>query len=362
MTNTTAAAISPAFIEDDPATDRVEPEGVAIEATRYLFFAGNLIEPRRQRMVKRLRWGGEELETDYRCFTITRNHLWRNMMVPMTRGRVYEDDQLISDDQRNNAVTRAQSFGPPRVMYELRREPGEEIRTLLFGKSDLPMKGVVEIKALRAVDWADFKKNRVQQFFFPDWDNYRQGTKTMPVELAWTRSRINEARSETSETTLQDIADDMLNSVEQFYAWGTEYLKRETKLVKTPPAPGSTFIYTYSGLAESLFTMLGHQREDFLRQDFGGQLSYGAGVGDPEMKELLKKQAENQALLIELLARQRTNGDGLGLTAVPEEVKEVVTSTVKTKAETVLCAATKKDGEPCGAPPKGDSEFCVFHQ
>ena len=28
----------------------------------------------------------------------------------------------------------------------------------------------------------------------------------------------------------------------------------------------------------------------------------------------------------------------------------------------VLCAATKKDGEPCKARPVGDSDFCSFHR
>jgi len=38
------------------------------------------------------------------------------------------------------------------------------------------------------------------------------------------------------------------------------------------------------------------------------------------------------------------------------------TSVYKTEPESVLCVATKKNGEPCQGRPKGDSQYCVFHE
>jgi len=357
--NTSQAAVSPAFIEDDPTPATFDNDGVPTTATRYLFFPGDFIEPKRKRLVKRLRWGGEETTNDYKSFRVTRGMIWKYMFVPMsTGGGEFQDAAMISDEQASNPVTTYGAFGDPRQFYKLSKEPGDEIRGLLFGKSDLPTKGFVELpKATRGMEWAEFKKQGIQKFFFPEWEEFKNNPGTLPQQLSWAREQIQTAAKNTSETFFRDIADVCLTSMETWYAWGTEYLKRETTLVKTPPAPGSHFVYTYSGLSEQLFDQLEHQRDDFLRKDFGGNnLPYGTGTTDPEMQAMMKQMAENQALLTKLLAGQQSDN---GIVALPEEIKEQITVSTP---DTTLCLGTKRDGEPCSAPPKAGSKYCGWHQ
>lgn len=338
------------LIEEESSSPFIDPNEVAIEANRYLFYAGDDIEPRRKRQVKKLRFGGMELELDYKCFTTTKGHIWRNMITPMTSGHYLTDEQLLPEGATATAVTTVGSFGHTRTDYATRIHPGEEIRTLLFGKSDLPVKGVVEIKALRNWDWKAVKDAGIQRFFFPEWDAYKTGLEKMPVQLSWTRAQIQKAIASTSDDTLISIGEDMLLSAENFYAWGIDKLKVETTLVKTPPSPGASHVYTYSGMAEQLFEILEQQREDFLRQDFtalAGNVQFSNTDTQKEFAEMMKKQDENQALIIELLAKQM--GKDMPITAT---VKPVHT----------LCPATKKNGEPCGAPPIKGETYCTFHR
>lgn len=335
------------WIEEEAAEPFVDPNDVPVEAPRYLFCAGTDILPERQRRNKRLRWGGMELESDYKCFSITKGHIWRNMLTPMVSGRELFDEQLIEDTARASAVTTVGSFGVVRTDFAIQRYPGEEIRTLLYGKSELPSKGLVEIRNLRNVSWVDVKKEGYQTFFFPDWEKWRRGAP-MPTQLSWTRNRIAEAIKSTSDDFLRDIGENMLTSCENFYAWGINKLKIATTLTKTPPNPGSQHVYTYSEFEEQLFTILEQQREDYLRQDFA-TLANGIQFSDTNIQSQFMEQMQaiqqNQNLITQLLAVQQ------GVTLPTETVK----------VEKTLCAALKANNDPCGAPPMKDSEYCVFH-
>jgi len=235
---------------------------------------------------------------------------------------------------------------------------------LLFGKSEWPLMGLTEIKALRGIDWADFKGQGIQTFFFPDWELYRTNQAEMPYPLSWTRNRIAEAAKSTSDETLRDIADDCMTAIEQTYTWGIEYLKRETRLVKTPPSVGGANIYGYSPLAEQLFDFLEQQREDFLRSK--DITPFDTSSMSVDLKETLDNIAQSQGMIAQILANQMKGRDNsvieipADVRAEAEKMSEQVASLVPdTKPN--LCQATKKNGDPCGAPPKGDTQFCVFH-
>ena len=351
MTTETHTKLDSSFIEEESATPFLDPNEIRVEANRYLFFAGDDLEPRRKRQVKHLRWGGIELELDYKCFPVTKGHIWRNMITPMTSGHELSDEQLVADEGKGSPVTTMASFGRVDVKYATRVHPGEEIRSLLFGKSDYPSKGLVEIKKLRDWDWKDVKAAGIQRFFFPEWDAWkdRSNPAVLPIQLSWTRKRIQDAMRETKDDTLISIGEDMLASCENFYAWGIDKLKVETTLVKTPPSAGSQHVYTYSVMSEQLFEMLEQQREDFLRQDFAavaGNVQFSNADRQVEYDAMMKNMQATQDKIVELLANQ------LGTTAPPVEAA---------KPKTVLCNATKKNGEPCGAPPKDGTTHCVFH-
>lgn len=354
--NNDLAAVKPAFIETDPIGFVSDDAEVAVEAARYIYFPGDLIDPKRKRQVKRLKFGGEELEPDYRCFSVTRGHVWRNMFVPMTRGYRYEDPQQVTEEQAaQNTVVKN---GKPTV--QLAVEPGVEIRGLLFGKSDLLNKGFIEVKALRGIDWAEMKRREVQKFFFPDWDEYKTYVKDMPYNLMWTRRQVEDRAGSTSETFFHNVAEDCLTAIENTYAWGIDRLKVESTLVKTPPPPGTGFVFRYSELAEQLFGFLDQQRDDFLRQDFGNSNGNG-GVNNADLQRVVTQLAESQALIVQLLSNQQ--GLPKEVVAKAEElVAEQPVVSTKPVTPTVTCAAIKKNNEPCNGLPMGDTPYCVFHQ
>lgn len=361
------AAVAPAFIEHGESISEVPPTAVIDKhKTRYLFYPNDTLQPKRKRRVKRLRHGGDELESDYKCCGITRGVLWRNMFVPMTKGYEYVDPAQIANEKMDTPVIR---MGAPntkhanieRTMYAIEHFPGDEIQGLLFNKSEWALMGLTEIEALRGIEWADFKSQGIQTFFFPEWESYRTRQSAMPYPLSWTRTRIIEAARSTSDSFYQSIADDCLTAIEQAYTWGIEYLKRETKLVKTP-ASGTGFVAGYSPLAEQLFEFLEQERDDYLRSK--DITPFDANSMPVDLKETMDKIAESQAMIAQVLARMNPTNDN-SVIEIPAEVKaevEKMQDVVQAvSGASGLCKALKKNNEPCGAPPKKGSEFCVFH-
>lgn len=357
--------VQTSFIEEAPLQQAQSAEGVSVELNRYVFTVGDLIDPEKKRESKRHRWGGIELENDYKCFSITRGFIWRNMIVPMVRGYDLVDDQLKSDETSGTLInlispqTAQYPFGAINQLYQVPVQPGQEIATLMFGKSELPRRGLVEIKALRGVQWVDFKNEGIQSFFFPEWEDYRRG-KQMPVELAWTRARIAEAIKSTSDSRLKSIGEDMLQSCQKFFDWGQSKLKTETILVKSPPDPVTKYVHSYSPLAEQLFGILEIQRDDYLRQDIStlaNDLSFTNAVTIDELKPVLEQINNTQAILTQILANQM----GQEVKA-PQNASEPQETAIEVQAERTVCTGTKASGEPCHLPAKEGTDRCGFHQ
>lgn len=315
-------AVNPVLVEQATPTNSIDTEDVARNLPRYVFFAGDLISPEIKRKSKALAWGGETVEPDYCTLFTTRNILFRNKITPMLRGLRWISVDMCEDDAagvvtvRNLGGNTAPNFQNGFVAF-----PGSELSSLLAKKRD---QGLAELTALRGFEYDRVKELRIQQHFFPEWDDYAAGRKKMPVALSWTRQQIQNGIDGTDDAVLRSVGADMLKAVDAFYYWGLDRLKIETTLVKSPPNPGTQFVFSYTDLGEQLFDILEVNRDDFLRRDTAGLLNAAQGRDDRGQIEVVNVMAEmmrqNQDLVKAALAALGKNVD------VPE--KETVIDTV----------------------------------
>src|SRR5574343_388612 len=300
---TAMTATNPSFQETIPSPV-TNPNEIALEAPRYIFFAGDFIAPDRKQEVTRLAWGGDELEPDYKTVFVTKNMLWRNRITPMLTSQYWMPIDMVEDDAKALTVKNFSSRGGRNIQAAFPVYPGQEIKNILERKR---RDGVVELEALRGWKYEDVKAARFQQFFFPDWDEYATGTKVMPKEVSWTRKSIETALASLTENdeasnTLRSIGKAMLKSVDAFYQWGLARLKTESIVIKDTTIPAINRVYT--PLAEQLFEMLEQERDDYLRSsvtDLSAGMNMAAPAQSEQFAEVLNRMATNQELLTKLL-------------------------------------------------------------
>lgn len=228
------------------------------EDTRYLFFAGDLIEPQRKQEQTEYAHGGEMLQGF--CSWRTRGFLRRCRITPLEMGLDPQPRDLIPEGanyvevpielpERQAALTGLSHA--QQVM--VRTYPGEEINSVLFNQHRNE-RGAVEIKALLGKSWDKDAMDAMQQFFFPSYP-------ALPATLREVKGLIEAARKRVNDVTIHSIADDMLLSCERFRQWGMSMLEREHALIRSGVNKAGEG-YGYSPLAQVLLEQLEVERQD----------------------------------------------------------------------------------------------------
>jgi hypothetical protein len=301
----TAPSIDLGLSEDIPIA--LSPDVIAREATRYLVYVGDTMTPREKRE-RANPLGGEHYGQQYQCLLRSKGILRRCQITPLEVAYDFINDEIMGDNP--NKLLIASSLSTDNVPINLGGKlnaipvyPGDQIKGILVGdRNQDAAKGVVEVKALAGIDYADFKKSGIQELVFPEWVKILSGAEKLPLKLSALMSLLNERRSVSGDTTFREIIDTYLLSGEQYRDWGVRYLKYSAMLVRQPAHQG--FVHTYSDVAEMLFEQLEVRREDLIRmvnEDQGSPIT-ATSTSDAEVADMRRQMAKMQELLVDLLS------------------------------------------------------------
>jgi hypothetical protein len=234
-----------------------DPNTISRDKPRYLFFAGNVIDPRRARErapSDPLRHGGEEIAT--RTAVVTNGFLPRCFITPLTvAGEILPEElapegvdkfrvRTEGDTQLEGVHGRISGFAKGLVAIKV--YPGDDVVNILSGgtnNTDNIRKGIVELTALRGMEWSDVKASNLQQAIFPTFPQ-------LPQTLREVEDQIRAARAKHQDSDLfQSVCDGMLDSCSQFRDWANARIETEHTLLRVGTTKDG-HVYTYSPLGE----------------------------------------------------------------------------------------------------------------
>jgi hypothetical protein len=319
----TAVLATPIIDESMPVF--TDDEAVSKSATRYLFFPGDVIAPRRKRELREMTGfgvkfdanankvfplysaGGEEINSP--CLLRTKGVLPRCMFTPLEIAAVWLPPELIPAGAETFEGFPQAGARWHETLPGVKAFPGEQIRSILtWANNDQGQsKGVVEIAALRDWSWTDVVGRGVQRFFFPEYPK-------LPVTLRGVEEAILTAHSQTKDgSDFRSIAEEMLSACEQFRLWAMDRIKFEQTLVATGTMKEG-WTYRFSDVAEQLMAQLeitkpdeqllkATQLQTQLNQTVGNLIEKQATERNVEVVDVLKQLQENQLMLAQMFGQ-----------------------------------------------------------
>jgi hypothetical protein len=300
----------------------VDDEAISKSSTRYLFFPGDVIAPRRKRELREMTGfdvefngvkfplysvGGEEVNSP--CLIRTKGVLPRCLITPLEVAAVWTPPELIPEGAET-----FKGFPQPGAKWHdvlpgVKSFPGEQIRSILtWAMNDQgTSKGIVEITALRGWTWQDVVSQSVQRFFFPDYP-------VLPERLSGIEALIEAAHARTKEgSDFRSIAEEMLSACDQFRLWAMDRIKFEQTLVATGTTKDG-WTYRFSDVAEQLMAQLeitkpdeqllkATQLQTQLNQTVGTLIEQQATERNVEVVDVLKQLQDNQVMLAQMFGQ-----------------------------------------------------------
>lgn len=217
----------------------VTGDEIALEATRHIFLAGDLLDPARRRDIN-LPEGGEELAN--RCLRRTNGLLPRCLITPMEfwgeplpmeffpEGvrpyRLKQAPATVVEQQGGGVITGMAVSGPSgniarrgdMELYMVPIFPGEQIVNAI-GLPTGERRGIVEIEVLRGVDYGSVDREMQNLFFPPDWP--------LPIQLRLVEERIQQVADSVADPDVKSIAANMLLSATMFREYAMERIGLE---------------------------------------------------------------------------------------------------------------------------------------
>ena len=211
------------YIDPTSGMELTTGDEIALEATRWIWLGMDYLDPARRQQVKRLQRGGEEL--DNVCLRRTHGFLPRCSFTPLEvwaewlpieffpeGARPLKLKGETTEDLNPNGRT---LIGKPLFGYA--HYPGEQIHDVVDDLSAEP-RGVVEIEALRGVDFEDAGARKLQQLFFPG---------DAPLELRLVEQHIEQVAAANPAPEVQLAAEDMLRSCSQSRRWAEGVISKQ---------------------------------------------------------------------------------------------------------------------------------------
>lgn len=297
------------FNDPTAGLEMVTGESVQLEATRHLFLAADLLDPARKRDIG-LEQGGEEMR-DVKCLRRTNGLLPRCQITPLEMWGEALPAEFFPDGVRLDYKVKESIHLPPDVtesmptgsydpralsrapLYFMPMFPGDQIKSILGSNVQHAQHGVVELEALRNVDYG--KEDReLQELFFGMWP--------IPIELRLIRERI-ETVAENTSGDVQDVAADMIRSCDV----SNEYLEQVVSLANQQLDTRVITTQNYGTFTYSMSPKVRH---------------YMAQLG-------LKARATNMAAIDEKMAA--VAGSGISADQLEQILTRVLTEVAKTK-------------------------------
>src|ERR1044071_6143992 len=133
------------------------PETMNREATRWVWWPGDIITPAAKRIRPDLKLGGEYLGQDYKTLVRSKGLLRRCQLTPMEVGFDFLNDDLIGGEEglivrvvTDDNARLPEGIAPQltKALNAVRVYPGDEIKGLLRGRYNDTSKGEIEITKL----------------------------------------------------------------------------------------------------------------------------------------------------------------------------------------------------------------------
>ncbi len=307
------AAMQPEYLQNDFEPVYYNQEILRREAVRYLFFPGDVIGARRKQEREDLAGGGEEIGSA--CLVRTKGFLRRCRITPLERWGELMPAELLPEGAnvigvQPTGMGSEQAFTSFKSnLFAFPKFPGEEITWIIQSADNGGIrKGIVELTALQAMEWKDFRQLNLQELFFPDYPNLPKTLREVEGMIRATGERYS------SDPIIRRCAQEMLGACSIFRRWATARIEAENLLAQIGTTKDG-WTYTYSDLADTLFAQIEMERVDHHLQNqarFQGTL------------------AESQGRLVELVERAFS---GVGQQAAGVDTTELITTLQRQMAE-----------------------------
>lgn len=305
-----------AAIEFSPVEESVKftdgPQ-IRLEATRYLFCAGNFLSHARRRERKDLNWrgGGEDLASP--CAWRMKHFLHRAFITPFEVGLEHRPLELVPEGvTTKNWLTVGASPSGHKTLYGIPVLPGEHIRELInIGAEE--KKGIVEIEALQDAPWGRDIVELQEAIFPADWP--------VPTTLREVEAQIRQSNADSL------VADVMLESCAQFSQWGHRWLDVEHGQIKSGRVHQWT--YNYSPLGLTLLEQLEVTRQDQAinmlaksQADMMNQSLKAAGLSTETLTQLDESRMEQFREMLAMVTASSTEAMIAGMREMFAELKK----------------------------------------
>jgi hypothetical protein len=203
----------------------VSDDEIALDATRWLFLAGDLLAPERREDLERLKNGGEEVQNF--CLRRSPNYIERGKFTPLEVWAEWLPKEFLPDGYvplklKGQPLTDT-GIGNPMLLvnkplYAYVHYPGH----LILDAVGLPTgekRGIVEIKPLLGLGADDPEPYRIHTAFFPEGFLADRRLSSM-------RRRIDEVAA-TGGSDLKDVAIPLQQSCDQFARYADQRISRQ---------------------------------------------------------------------------------------------------------------------------------------
>lgn len=355
----TAPALESIELQDDIPV-AINPDEINREATRYLFFPGDVLPPSQKRERPDLRTGGEYYGQQFKTLIRSKGLIRRCQITPLEIGFDFMSDEMIGDDANLHVVTTVEHNVPGRGVMQaapagklngIKIYPGDEIKGILQGERNNTSKGIVELTQLAGVEFSEFRASGLQEQIFPDWQKITAGVANIPTKISELQLHFEGRKAQFQDKSIRDLIDGMLASCDQYRTWGLNYLKFSSQLVRLPANHG--FVHTYSELAEMLFEQLEVRREDMMSTDrdlaeIMAKANAGNNISSAETQALLAKMTELLTHVVGQAPAKNVGVETVPVEAVPVDVR--------------VCGKPKANGEPCTRTLEAGEMACFQHK
>jgi hypothetical protein len=329
------------IIYEDPTAglSLVSTRDPNLELTRYLFTAGQFLDPDRVGQLDYMReaGGGEEIQAH--CLRrskggfiararLTPLEVWADPMPPELIGEGAERETVVITDTSGAAPASSVPRRPGqligRALRHVKYYPGDEIKSI---RSANEGKGIVEVTALMGAAWWKDEERAVREFRTPREPGIAQILNrdffpTLPPPVLKELREVVDKAAGRSEIHGR-VASDMLASCAQFERWAQTRLAVEHGLLLERKS--HQYVHTYSPIARELLRQLDMKPQDIIHTQ--------SGVSDERMAEIVAKFGGAQNMTPEFIA----------------QIVGQVTSTI-------LAAQAEQPKNKGGRPPKAETK------
>lgn len=214
--------------------------------------------------------------------------------------------------------------------------------------------GVVEITALKGATPAAVRE--AQYYFFPKWDDIRQGAETLPETIdgveAHLKARIadikNQLWGDERKKQYHEIGKDMLMSCSEYRRRAVEAVRADERIVKDADAKGAGSVINHSVISERYKAQTGIKSKDDL---LTGEASNVATLTQVMLQEREEKKAHDAKMLLLEERKQYTAEIQAGLRERDEEeeirlgIKKAVPAAAATIEEAISTAPSQVEIE-----------------